>query len=345
MKLQVYETALTLTHRWATSRSTASTAQVVVVALDDGSLRGWGEAAPIARYGESASSVRQFLQQVDVERLDSSDLEVSTRYIANLSPGQNAAKCALNVALFDAAAKRAGRAVYDYLQLGFREGKHVTSFTIGIATPEVIRHKVNDARAYPILKLKLGSARDRESFAAVREVAPEKRVRVDANEAWRTKEVALDNIEWLARDGNVELIEQPMPAATPRADLAWLKRRSPLPLFADESCHDALDVDACAEGFHGVNIKLAKTGGLSGALAALRAARSCGLQTMLGCMVESSIAISAAAQLAEVCDHLDLDGNLLIVDDPYLGVSARAGALSFETAPEPHGIRSRPRQG
>jgi len=134
-----------------------------------------------------------------------------------------------------------------------------------------------------------------------------------------------------------------MPRHTALADLIWLKERSPLSIFADESCHTAKDIPLCAEGFHGVNVKLVKTGGVTMAFDTLRAARKAGLKTMIGCMIETSIEISAAASLAELADYLDVDGNLLITNDPYTGVTAQNGVLSFSQAPEKHGLRVRPR--
>jgi L-Ala-D/L-Glu epimerase len=192
-----------------------------------------------------------------------------------------------------------------------------------------------------VLKLKVGSPDDRANLAALREAAPKKPVRVDANEGWQDREQALAMMEWLAGDGAIEFVEQPLPAGTPAKDLVWLKERSPLPIFADESFHHAGDVERCAEGFHGVNVKLVKTGGVSGGVEALRAARRAGLKTMLGCMIETSVLISAGAHLAELCDHLDLDGNLLITNDPYAGVTAPRGVLSFASAREPYGLRVR----
>ncbi len=177
----------------------------------------------------------------------------------------------------------------------------------------------------------------------MRDVAPDKPVRLDANEGWETKEEALQQIERLVEFGQIQFIEQPMPASQPRADWLWLKARSPMPIFADESYHSANDVVSCAECFHGVNVKLVKTGGLSGGFTALKAARQAGLKTMLGCMIESSILISAAAHLAELCDHLDVDGNILISNDPYLGVTSNKGILSFASAPEKFGLRVSPR--
>jgi L-alanine-DL-glutamate epimerase-like enolase superfamily enzyme len=177
------------------------------------------------------------------------------------------------------------------------------------------------------------------NLQALREVAPTKTVRVDANEGWKTKEQALEMIQWLAADGHIEFVEQPMPAATPVKDWIWLKQRSPLPIFADESYHLAKDVAQAAECFHGVNVKLVKTGGASAGYDALQAARKAGLKTMLGCMIESSILISGAAHLAELCDYLDLDGSILITNDPYVGVTADKGVLSFAAAPEKFGLR------
>ena len=182
-------------------------------------------------------------------------------------------------------------------------------------------------------------ADDKVNMQALREVAPTKTLRVDANEGWKTKEQALEMIEWLAKDGHIEFVEQPMPAATPAKDWVWLKQRSPLPIFGDESYHLAEDVAQAAECFHGVNVKLVKTGGISAGFDALQAARKAGLKTMLGCMIESSILISAAAHLAELCDYLDLDGNILITNDPYVGVTAEKGVLSFAGAPEKFGLR------
>jgi L-alanine-DL-glutamate epimerase-like enolase superfamily enzyme len=259
---------------------------------------------------------------VDWNRISFDDVPGSMDYLEKLAPGNYSSKCAINVALLDGAARIAGKAVCDFLGLGFTEKKHVTSFSIGIDTPEMIGHKVEEAAAYPILKLKIGAAGDRENLAALRKVAPERTLRVDANEGWTTKEEALRNLDWLAKDPHIEFVEQPMPATTPLADLAWLKSRSPLPLFGDESYHHAKDIDACAQCYHGVNVKLMKTGGISGALEALKAARKSGLKTMIGCMIETSVLITAAAHLAELTDHLDIDGGLLISNDPFTGATA-----------------------
>lgn len=320
--------------------------KVMFVELADAQgRRGLGEGSPSSRYGESVETIGKFLQQVDATRLSFDDIAGSMAYLDTIAPGHPTAKCAVNIALLDGAARAARQPIYDYLKLGFTEQKHVTSFSIGIDTPDVIRAKVLEADRYPVLKLKVGSPDDRQNFAALRAAAPTKPVRVDANEAWKTKEEALRNIEWLHRDGHVQFIEQPMPATSAPKDMLWLKERSPLPIFGDESYHRATDVTLAAEVFHGVNVKLVKTGGISGAYDALQAARHAGLKTMIGCMIESSILISAAAHLAELTDHLDIDGNLLTSNDPYLGATGERGMISFAHAPEAFGLRVQLRGG
>ncbi|TAK95819.1 MAG: dipeptide epimerase [Verrucomicrobia bacterium] len=335
---------LELVRTWTIARGSAESIPVVVTEITTcEGVRGLGEASPISRYGESVETVENFLRRVDPARLSCRDIAGSMTYLNTLSPHDMAAKCAVNLALVDAAGRDAKQAVYDQLGLGFREGVHVTSFSIGIDSPAVIREKVLAAAEYPVLKLKVGVPDDHLMVSALREVAPKKPIRVDANEGWLTKEEALKRIEWLAADGKVQFVEQPMPAKTPVVDLVWLKERSPLPLFADESYHTAADVEHCAQCFHGVNVKLAKTAGVTGAFEALKAARAKGLKTMIGCMIETSVLISAAAHLSELADHLDLDGNLLIKNDPYAGVTAPRGVLSFASAPETSGLRVRVR--
>jgi L-alanine-DL-glutamate epimerase-like enolase superfamily enzyme len=341
MQLHFHTVELNLAHSWKIARTAGSSnSKVIVVELADSSgITGLGEAAPIARYNESLETVAAFLQKVDSRKLSFEHLAESMSYLDTLSLGDKSAKCALNIALLDGAARLARKPICDFLGLGFGENKHLSSFTIGIDTPEMVRKKVLAAEQFPVLKMKVGVPEDKANLQALRDVAPQKTVRVDANEGWRTKEQALEMMEWLARDGHVEFVEQPLPAATPVEDWVWLKQRSPLPIFADESFHSAKDAGRAAECFHGVNVKLVKTGGISAGLEALQAARKLGLKTMLGCMIETSILVSAGAHLAELCDFLDLDGNLLITNDPYLGATAEKGILSFASATEKFGLR------
>jgi len=346
MKINARICELKLANVWKiASRQGSGTHRTVIVELtDNDGVFALGEAAPSSLYGESVDTFLKALPQVDSTKLSFKDVPGSMAYLEKISGLDFAVKCALNIALLDGAAKRAGKALYDFLGLGFREHHHITSFTIGIDAPDIIRKKVLEAEQFPVLKLKLGDPRDREIFAALRSAAPDKPVRVDANEGWKTKEDALRMIEWLvATDKKIEYVEQPMPRDTPDQDWKWLKERSPLPVFADESCHAVQDIPRCAECFHGVNIKLVKTGGVSMAKETLEAARKLGLKTMIGCMIETSIQISAAAHLAELADFLDVDGTLLITNDPYEGVTADKGVLSFASATEKLGLRVKAR--
>ncbi len=346
VKLTARPCELRLANPWKIASTAGSGLHhtVLVELADADGILALGEAAPSSLYGESAAGVLKFLQTLDASRLSFADVPGSMNYLEALPGIPVAARCALNLAVLDGAAKRAGQPLHDCLGLGFRENHHVTSFSIGIDAPDIIRRKVLDAAPYPVIKLKVGDPRDRENFAALRSVAPDKPVRVDANEGWKTKEEALRMLEWLvATDKKIQFIEQPMPRTASDADLKWLKARSPLPIFADESCHTVKDIPRCAECFHGVNVKLVKTGGVSMAYDTLQAARQAGLQTMIGCMIETSVLVSAAAHLAELADYLDVDGNLLITNDPFVGVTAQNGILSFTTAKEKRGLQVSPR--
>ncbi|MEP6662021.1 MAG: dipeptide epimerase [Verrucomicrobiota bacterium] len=346
MKMNFRKFDLALAHQWtvASGLNTGKTIfEIVLLDLtDNDGVVGLGESAPASRYRESVHTVMDFLKKIDPNRLSFDDLPGSMNYLETFS-GHYAAKCALNIALNDGAGRKTGQPVYDLLKLGFQENKHVTSFSIGIDAPDVIRQKVLEAEPYPILKLKVGGPDDRANMSALRDAAPKKTVRIDANEGWKTKEEALKNLEWFARDTNIEFCEQPMHSDTPRADWVWLKARTPIPIFADESFHHAKDAAFCAECFHGVNAKLIKTGGITGAHEALQAARKLGLKTMIGCMIESSILTAAAAHLAELTNHLDIDGNLLCTNDPYIGPTSVKGKISFTPAMEKNGLRVRPR--
>ena len=348
VKITAHQFDLHLANPWKIANTKGSiTHRTIIVELTDGDgIQAIGEAAPATLYGESIEEVLRFLQPLDAERISFNDIPGSMNFLESIPGIPAAAKCALNVALLDGAAKRAGKPVYDFLGLGFREHHHVTSFSIGIDAPDIIRRKVLDAVEYPVIKLKVGDPRDRENLAALRSVPPDKPMRVDANEGWKTKEEALRMLEWLAaRDKKIQFVEQPMPRDTSDADLIWLKEHSPLPIYADESCHTVKDIPRCAECFHGVNVKLVKTGGVSMAHETLVAASNAGLKTMIGCMIETSVLISAAAHLAELADYLDLDGNLLITNDPFAGVTAEKGILSFAVAKEKLGLRVNRRRG
>ncbi len=240
-------------------------------------------------------------------------------------PGHFAAKAALDIALYDLAGKRLGVPLYRMLGLDPAR-MPLTSFSIGMDSPQALERKVLEAESYPVLKVKLGAQGVRETFSAVRAVTS-KPLRVDGNEAWRPEE-ALRHIEWLAEQG-VELVEQPLPAADVEG-AKWLRARSPLPLVADEAVLMAADVPRLVEGYHGINVKLQKCGGIREALRLIETARSCGLKVMLGCMVETAVGIAAAAHLGPLVDWLDLDGNLLLARDPFRGHPVVRGHIQLQ---------------
>ena len=316
---------LPLRHAWTISRGTSTSKRNVLVELRSGEHVGLGEAAPNVRYQESAETVLEALRTLTPV------LERDVRWFRDVSeavqealPGNGAAKAAVDIALHDWAGKALGAPLYR--MIGVDPARMpVTSFSIGIDEPETLARKVREAEAYPVLKVKLGAERVREVFGAVR-AATSKVVRVDANEAWKPEE-ALQHIEWLATQG-VELVEQPLPAADTEG-ARWLRARSPLPLVADESLIRASDVPKLAEGFHGINVKLQKAGGIRETLRIIDVARACGLKVMIGCMVETSVGIAAAAHLGPLADWLDLDGNLLISQDPFRGHPVVQGRIQL----------------
>jgi L-alanine-DL-glutamate epimerase-like enolase superfamily enzyme len=232
------------------------------------------------------------------------------------------------MALYDLAGKRLGVPLYELLGLDPRKTPQ-TSFTIGLASPDEVVRKVREASAYAVLKVKLGSGEDREVLEAVRDTT-DRPLRVDANEGW-TLEGARERLDWLAKLG-VELVEQPLPADQ-LEQTRELRRLSPLPLYADESVHRAADIPRLAEAFDGINIKLMKCGGLGEALRMIAVARAHGMKVMLGCMIESSLAVTAAAHLTPLVDLADLDGHLLLAEDPFVGVGVEDGRLVLPDTP------------
>ena len=322
---------LHLRHTWTTTMSSSDYRDTLELRFTHEGTTGIGAGAPIVRYQENAEGGRQALEGVKplARSADPWRLESFLGDAFRELEGQYAARAALDIALHDWTGKRLGIPVYRLLGLDPKDAP-ITTFSIGIDTPEITRQKVREAAEYPVLKVKVGLETDEPTIEAVRSVTG-KPLRVDANEGWKDKETAIRKLEWLAGRG-VELIEQPMPAAM-LEDQAWLKARSPLPIFADESCLRAADIPKIAPAYHGVNVKVDKAGGLREALRMIHVARACGLKILLGCMVSSSVSTTAAASLSPLVDFADLDGHLLVSDDPWEGVLVREGRLLLPDRP------------
>lgn len=325
MNLSVTTSQLKLREKWTISRGTTTTKENVFVELEADGVVGRGEAAPSARYGESVESTLEMIEaarplMADADPWGFCDLRAR---LDMLREGQTAAKCALDLALMDWVTQRLGVPLYRFYGLD-PQSTPVTSLSIGMDTPEVLRRKIEAAAEFPILKIKLGGGNDEEIMATVRSVT-DKVVRVDANEGWRSREEAVEKINWLAAQ-NVEFVEQPLPADAV-GDLRWVRERVSLPIIADENVKTAADIPALVGLFDGINIKLMKSGGVQEAVRMIHVARALGLKIMLGCMVESSLAITAAAHLSPLVDWADLDGNLLLAEDPYRGVGVENGRL------------------
>jgi L-alanine-DL-glutamate epimerase-like enolase superfamily enzyme len=316
VKLSHRKATLRLREPFTISRSTDEEVAEVFVELEVDGVVGHGEASPQDRYGETVDSACAFLDEAE-ELLgdDPFALEEIGRRLA-ARPGEMAAKAAIDSALHDLCGKLAGQPVWRLL--GLERAGPPTSWTIWLGDPDdMARRAERVGDRFRRLKLKLGArdGLDVERVRAVRAVTPLP-LQVDVNEYWELDE-ALENVGQLANLG-VDYVEQPLPAG----DLggAALKKGSPLPIYVDEDCHTAADIPGCAQIAHGVNLKLAKSGGIREAVRSAYVARALGLGLMLGCMVESSLGIAAACQTASLCDHVDLDGNLLLADDPWEGV-------------------------
>ncbi len=315
MELAARAVTLRLAETFVISRSAQEEVEVVQVQLRHGALVGYGEAAPIARYDESAASALAWLEAIDPGD-DPWGLE---QLGARLPPGEHAAHSALDAALHDLQGKLTGLPVYRLL--GLRRDGPPTSWTIWLGDPDDMARRAEAAarRGFRRLKLKLGGrdGLDLERVRAVR-AATDLPLQADVNEYW-----SLDEALELLPQLDLQYCEQPLAAGDPSGP--ELKRRSPIPIYVDEDCHTLADVARCAERAHGVTIKLAKSGGIREAVRMVHAARALGLGVMLGCMVESGLGIAAAAQLASLCDYVDLDGNLLLAEDPWPGVEFADG--------------------
>ncbi|HBH83409.1 MAG: dipeptide epimerase [Bacteroidetes bacterium GWE2_41_25] len=321
---------LELKHVFTIATSSRKSTPVMLTEIEYDGLTGFGEASMPPYLGESHETVNNFLKLVDLARFSSPFLmEEILDYIEQLAPGNYAAKASVDIALHDLVGKLMNQPWYRIWGLN-PEKTPFTSFTIGIDTPEVVREKVAEASPYRILKVKLGQDNDKEMIQTIRSVT-DKALCVDVNQGWKERQMALDMIYWL-KDQGVVFIEQPMPKSLVE-DIAWLTQNSPLPVIADESVQTIMDVKKADGVYSGINIKLMKCGGMRSAFKMINTARALNMKVMIGCMTETSCAISAAAQLSPMVDWADLDGNLLIKNDLFEGVKIADGKIILPDAP------------
>jgi L-Ala-D/L-Glu epimerase / N-acetyl-D-glutamate racemase len=331
MDLSARVLTLPLAQTFVIARDSHDEVALCQVELSHERLVGYGEAAPIARYDESAESARSYVEEH--ADLLGDDPWAFDEIMERLPAREFAARAAIDAALHDLCGKLAGVPVWR--MLGLRRAGPPTSWTVWLGDPDDMAKRAEQAATrFRRLKLKLGGrdGLDLERVRAVRAVT-DVPLQVDVNEYW-TLEEALAYLPEM----EIEYCEQPLPAGDP--DGPTLKRRSPVPIFVDEDCHTLADVAACAERAHGINIKLAKSGGIREAVRMTHAARALGLGVMLGCMVESGLSVAAGAQMASLCDHVDLDGNLLLATDPWPGVQFVDGV---QLPSEQPGLGVRPR--
>jgi L-alanine-DL-glutamate epimerase-like enolase superfamily enzyme len=322
---------LKLRHTWTTVMSSSDYRDNVNVQYTRDGITGVGEGAPIVRYKENAAGAQKAIESVQL-MLVSADPYQFAKVMAEVArriEGQQAAKAAIDIALMDWFGQKLGVPLYTYFGLDAGDAP-VTTFSIGIDNPEMTRQKVREAEAYPVLKIKVGLDTDEATIEAVRGVT-KKPLRVDANEGWKNKEEAVRKINWLESQG-VEFVEQPMPAAM-IDETRWVRSRVHIPIIADESCLHPNDIPKMADAFDGVNVKLDKAGGMLEGYRMIEIAKSLGMKTMLGCMISSSVSVTAAAHLSPLVDYADLDGNLLIANDPYSGVLVKNGKLILPKRP------------
>jgi L-alanine-DL-glutamate epimerase-like enolase superfamily enzyme len=317
---------LQLQHVFTLANSSRKVTPDVLTRLEFDGLVGYGEASMPPYLGESVETATHFLSSLDVSQFtDPFQIDDILLYVDSVMPGNTAAKAAVDIALHDLIGKIMKQPWYKIWGFDPSDTPN-TSFTIGIDTPEVVRQKVAEAAPYKVLKVKLGQATDRQMIETIRSVT-DCPICVDVNQGWTDRVKALESIFWLKENG-VVLVEQPMPK-TAVDDMAWLTQNSPLPTIADESLQRLPDVLNAHGVYSGINIKLMKCTGMREAYKMLTLARSLDMKVMIGCMTETSCGVSAAAQLAPKADWADLDGNLLITNDPFSGMQIVDGKVTL----------------
>ncbi|MBM4160242.1 MAG: dipeptide epimerase [Ignavibacteria bacterium] len=330
MKLSFRPYTLELKHVFTIATSSRTTTPVMLTEIEYDGITAFGEASMPPYLGESHETASAFLSKIDLSKHENPfELETILKDVDAIAPGNPAAKAAVDIALHDLVGRLLNQPWYNVW--GFdKQATPYTSFTIGIDTEEVVRQKTREAEEFKILKVKLGRDTDKMMIETIRSVT-DKPICVDVNQGWKDRSFALDAIHWLKEKG-VVFVEQPMPKES-IDDMAWLTERSPLPTFGDESIQGLADVKKAYGVYSGVNIKLMKCGGMREAHKMLMLARSLGMKVMLGCMTETSCAISAASHLSPMVDFADLDGALLISNDAFDGTKIIDGRVTLTDRP------------
>jgi L-alanine-DL-glutamate epimerase-like enolase superfamily enzyme len=330
MKLTFKPYTLELKHTFTISTNSRTSTPVVLTQIEHDGIAGYGEASMPPYLGESHQTVAQFLSKIDLEQFkDPFQIDDILNYVDSIEYKNTAAKASVDIALHDLVGKLLEQPWYKIW--GYNKSSTPdTTFTIGIDTEEIIKQKVKEADEFNILKIKLGSKDDKKLIQTIREVT-NKPLAVDANQGWTDKEAAIDLIHWM-KEQNVRMVEQPMPKEK-MDEIAWLTDKSPLPIFADEGVQRLPDVIKAKGVYSGINIKLMKCTGLREAHKMLELAKALELEIMIGCMTETSCAISAASQLAPQVEWADLDGNLLIKNDPFSGTKIIDGKIMINDNP------------
>jgi L-alanine-DL-glutamate epimerase-like enolase superfamily enzyme len=321
---------LKLKHVFTLATSSRTTTPVMLTEIEYDGVTGYGEASMPPYLGESHETASKFLSKVDLKKFSNPFLiHDIVEYVDNLAPGNYAAKASVDIALHDLAGKLMKQPWYKIWGLDPARTPN-TSFTIGIDKPDVVKQKTIEAKPFKILKVKLGQNNDKEMIETVRSVTNVP-ICVDVNQGWTDRQKALEMVQWL-KEKNVVFVEQPMPKAL-RNDIAWLTAHSPLPIIADEALQTIADFKDIQGVYSGINIKLMKCGGMRAAFTLMEMARSVKMKTMIGCMTETSCAVTAAAQLSPLADWADLDGNILIDNDVYEGIKIVDGKVILPDDP------------
>lgn len=321
---------LELKHTFTVAGHSRNTTPVILTKLEYDGVVGYGEASMPPYLGESQESVSQFLRKMDLSQFkDPFRFDEILEYVGAIDEGNRAAKACVDIALHDLMGKLVNQPLYKLWGLT-PENTPNTSFTIGIDNAEMVKIKTREAKGFKVLKVKLGGGNDKEMIESVRSVT-DVPLYVDVNQGWKDKKAALDMILWLKEKG-IQFVEQPMPK-TQVDDIAWLTQNSPLPIIADEAFQRLPDVAKFKGVYSGINIKLMKSTGLREAHKMITVARALDMKVMIGCMTETSCAVSAASQLSPLVDWADLDGNLLISNDKFKGMEVKKGKVTLNDNP------------